>query len=93
MTSAIFQSDEKVEVTSEQLIYGERETTKKKKKLLNRKIFQINLKRNDNQSGSIFMNTQCIVGSPEGKIYSRMFRICLISLLKLLYFTDIKRRC
>ena len=70
----------------------EREKTEKKKKLLNRKTFQINLKRNDNQSGSIFMNTQCIVGSPEGKMYSRIFRIYHISLLKLLYFTDIKRR-
>ena len=33
---------------------------------------------------------QCIVGSPEGKIYSRMFWIYHISLLKLL--TCIKRR-
>ena len=74
-------------------LWREREKTKKMKKLLNRKTFQINLKRNDNQSGAIFMNTQCIVGSPEGKIYSRMFRIYHISLLKLLYFTDIKRRC
>ena len=55
--------------------------------------FQINLKRNDNQSGSIFINMQCIVGSSEGKIYSRMFRIHHIPLLKLLYYTCIKRRC
>ena len=74
-------------------LWREREKTKKMKKLLNRKTLQINLKRNDNQSGSIFMNMQCIVGSPEGKIYSRIFRIYHISLLKLLYFTDIKRRC
>ena len=40
---------------------------KEMEKLLNRETFQINLKRNDNQSGLIFMNTQCIVGSPEGK--------------------------
>ena len=73
-------------------LWRERENTKKMKKLLNRKTFQINLKRNDNQSGAIFMNTQCVVGSPEGKIYSRMFRIYHI-LLKLLYFTDIKRPC
>ena len=74
-------------------LWSEREKTKKMKKLLNRKTLQINLKRNDNQSGSIFMNMQCIVGSPEGKIYSRIFRIYHILLLKLLYFTDIKKRC
>ena len=74
----------------------EREKTKKNEKAFecNRKTFQINLKRNDqswnNQSWSIFMNTHCIVGSPEGKIYSRMFRIYYIPLLKLLVLRVLK---
>ena len=70
----------------------EREKTKKNEKAFeyNRKTFQINLKRNDNQSWSIFMNTHCIVGSPEGKIYSRMFRIYYIPLLKLLCLRVLK---
>ena len=38
----------------------------------------------------IFINTQCIVGSPEGKIYSRMFRIYYIPLLKLLCLRVLK---
>jgi len=38
----------------------------------------------------IFMNTQCIVGSPEGKIDSRMFRIYYIPLLKLLVLRVLK---
>ena len=35
---------------------------------------------------AIFMNTQCIVGLPEGKHF-KMFRMFHIPLLKLLYFT------
>ena len=95
LSSMTFQVSD-IKVVSNRLfrhLWREREKTKKMKKLLNRKTLQINLKRNDNQSGSIFVNMQCIVGSPEGKIYSRIFRIYHISLLKLLYFTDIKRRC
>ena len=38
----------------------------------------------------IFMNTQCIEGSPEGKIYSRMFRVYYIPLLKLLVLRVLK---
>ena len=57
-------------------IYGGREKTEKNEKLLDGKTFQINLKRNDNQSESIFfpifMNTQCIVGSPEGKHFKNV---------------------
>ena len=36
------------------------------------------------------MNKQYIVGSPEGKIYSRMFRIYYIPLLKLLCLRVLK---
>ena len=76
-------------------IHGEREKTKKMKKHLNRKTFQINLKRNDwsvrvDFQFPIFMNKQYIVGSPEGKIYSRMFRIYYIPLLKLLVLRVLK---
>ena len=38
----------------------------------------------------IFMNTQCIVGSPEDKIDSRMFQNYYIPLLKLLVLRVLK---
>ena len=52
------------------------EKTGKNEKLLDGKTFQINLKSNDKESESIFfpifMNTQCIVGSPEGKHFKNV---------------------
>ena len=68
------------------------------KKLLNRKTFQLNLKKNDNQSGLIFSFRfsrilNVLWDRLKANIYSRMFLIYRISLLKLLYSTCIKIRC
>ena len=57
---------------------SERENKRNQKafeKLLDGKTFQVNLKRSDNQAVyffPIFMNTQCIVGSPEGKHFKNV---------------------
>ena len=68
----------------------EREKTNKCRKVFEWENFQINLRRNDNQSGSIRFRFSWICNVLWDRLkanISRMFRIYRIPLLKLLYFT------
>ena len=68
----------------------ERKLEKKNEKFLNGKTIHINLKTDDNQSGSIlfrFSRIRNVLWDRLKANISRRFRIHQIPLLKLLYFT------
>ena len=87
----IFQlSHIKVAFSNPQYGEREREKTNKCRKVFEWENFQINLRRNDNQSGSILFQFSWICNVLWDRLkanISRMFRIYHIPLLKLLYFT------